>query len=137
MEQHKEKRIYAPRGSAVAMALTALNDGRATIKQISERTGQEPHKAGAALYRLVKQGRVRKAGADSSTRETFFERVPGDEQAEVRAVIRAPRSTILDRVLNLLGQMEAHQKEEALELGRLREENARLRRSLKELAGKL
>jgi hypothetical protein len=119
------------------MALNALNGGRSTIKQVAERTGQEPHKSGAALYRLERQGRVRRAGSDPQTRETLFERVPGGEQAEVRAVIRVPRTTTIERMLELLGRLEQETKAEREELGRLREENTRLRKAMKELAAKL
>ena len=123
------------RGEALSVALGALNDGTFTIPELCMRTGYRDNQIGAAIYRLLKTGRVKVARREGRT--SWYERVTGEEQAQNHAIIRAPRSTILDRVLTLLGQFEAQQKEEAVELGRVREENARLRKAMKELAAKL
>ena len=105
-----------------------------TISELSARTGYRDNQIGAAIYRLVKRGRVKVARREGRT--SWYERVTGEEQAQNHAIIRAPRSTILDRVLTLLKQFETQQKEEVAELGRVREENARLRKAMKELAAK-
>ena len=123
------------RGEALSVALGALNEGAFTIPELCMRTGYRDNQIGAAIYRLVKTGRVKVTRREGRT--NWYERVSGEEQMQNHAIIRAPKHTILDKVLTLLGQFEEQSKAEAQELGRVREENARLRKAMKELAAKL
>jgi hypothetical protein len=129
--------IRLNRGEALNRVLNGLSAGPRSIEELTSSLNLRQNQVAPAVYRLVKQGRVREVRREGRT--AFYERLAGEMQIEEAARSRAALTGFgaLAGVEAALAKAKTERAAMLEELERLREENARLRRAVKDMAGRL
>jgi DNA-binding transcriptional ArsR family regulator len=125
------------RGEALSRILNGLSAGPRSIEELARSLNLGQNQVAPAVYRLVKQGRVCEVRREGRT--VFYERLAGEAQIEEAARSRAILAGLgaLAGVDAALAKAKTERTVMLEELERLREENARLRRAVKDMAGRL